>query len=203
MKRAAPNALGNREKRTAALLLWAATAITLPAQTFTTLHSFAGADGASPPIRCVGSGHRRALYGTTAGGGAYTCADSNYTGCGTVFKITPSGTLTALYSFCAQGGCADGYNPFAGLIQATSGELYGTTYYGGASDACYGGCGTVFKITPSGALATVYTFCSQDGCADGYGPEAGLVQAGGRAGSGHQWRLLRDNAKWDPRWVRV
>jgi uncharacterized repeat protein (TIGR03803 family) len=103
----------------------AALDLTLPAQTFTTLHSFAGADGAYPQSGALVQATDGDLYGTTAGGGAYTCADSDHTGCGTVFKITPSGTLTALYSFCAQGGCADGYNPFAGLIHVTSGELYG------------------------------------------------------------------------------
>ena len=46
---------------------------------------------------------------------------------GTVFKITPSGTLTTLYSFCSKSGCADGAYPHAGLVQATDGNFYGTT----------------------------------------------------------------------------
>ena len=62
---------------------------------------------------------------------------------GTVFKITPGGTLTTLYSFCSQSGCTDGYYSLAGLIQATDGNFYGTTSGGGAN-----GDGTVFKITP-------------------------------------------------------
>ena len=97
-------------------------------------------------------------------------------GCGTIFKITPSGTLTTLHSFCAQSNCTDGESPEAGLIQATNGNFYGTTYQGGANCAP-DGCGTIFKITPSGTLTTVYSFCSQSGCSDGYYPEAGLIQA--------------------------
>ena len=91
--------------------------------------------------------------------------------------------LTTLYSFCAQSGCTDGLYPYAGLIQATDGNFYGTTSGGGANEKCViypetqpQGCGTVFKITPSGTLTTLYSFCSQDGCADGSVP-LGLVQA--------------------------
>jgi uncharacterized repeat protein (TIGR03803 family) len=89
-----------------------------------------------------------------------------------VFKITPSGTLTTLHSFCLQTRCTDGSGPFAGLVQATDGNLYGTTYVGGAH-----GYGTVFKITPSGTLTTLHSFCSQSGCTDGEFPQTGLVQA--------------------------
>jgi uncharacterized repeat protein (TIGR03803 family) len=74
------------------------------------------------------------FYGTTYGGGAY--------GKGTIFKITPGGTLTMLYSFCAQSGCSDGSNPIAGLVQASNGKLYGTTYGGGAYND-----GTVFSLS--------------------------------------------------------
>ena len=65
-------------------------------------------------------------------------------GCGTIFKITPAGTLTTLYSFCAQSACSDGFGPDAGLIQATNGDFYGTTYAGGANCTTIG-CGTVFS----------------------------------------------------------
>ncbi len=85
-----------------------------------------------------------------------------------------STTLTALYSFCAQGGtvCTDGSLPYAGLLQATDGNFYGTTYSGGANAS-----GTVYAVTPGGALTTLYSFCSQSNCADGRNPYAGLVQA--------------------------
>jgi uncharacterized repeat protein (TIGR03803 family) len=91
----------------------------------------------------------------------------------------PAQTFTTLYSFCNQGGeCADGERPYAGLVQATDGNLYGTTLNGGAGNACDYGCGTVFKITPSDALTTIYSFCSQGlPCTDGENPSGGLVQA--------------------------
>jgi uncharacterized repeat protein (TIGR03803 family) len=103
------------------------------------------------------------LYGTTTDEGAY--------GGGTVFKITPNGTLTTLYSFCAQTGCPDGEEPNAGLIQASNGNFYGTTLYGGASPTCTypDGCGTIFEITPSGTLTTIQS-------SNAFGP-TGLIQA--------------------------
>jgi uncharacterized repeat protein (TIGR03803 family) len=107
------------------------------------------------------------FYGTTTEGGAY--------GKGTVFQFNPNGTLTTLYSFCPESSCTDGAVPEAGLIQATDGNLYGTTWAGGA----FGG-GTVFEITPGGTpstAATLYSFCAQSGCPDGVAPTAGLIQA--------------------------
>src|ERR1035437_228051 len=162
----------------AVFVLCAATAVVLPARTFTTLHSFDGTDGGQPRAGLVQATNGD-LYGTTGSGGVNNNAECSYfgTGCGTVFKITPSGTLTTLYSFCAQSGCTDGYYPNAGLVQATNGDLYGTTAYGPNCPGVGPGCGTVFKITPSGALTTLYSFCSQSGCPDGSDPEAGLVQA--------------------------
>jgi uncharacterized repeat protein (TIGR03803 family) len=112
------------------------------------------------------------LYGTTQNGGANDAC--SVVGCGTVFKISPSGTLTTLYSFCSQSGCTDGYRPVAGLIQGADGNFYGTTQFGGASGACTGGCGTVFKITPSGTLTTLHSFDGTDGNDLFF---AGLIQA--------------------------
>jgi uncharacterized repeat protein (TIGR03803 family) len=165
-------------------LLWTGAAVALPAQTtasappsakFTTLHRFTGTDGIFPEAGLVQATNGD-FYGTTAGGGTN---NSCYEGCGTVFKITPSGKLTTLYSFCSEGGrhCTDGESPQAGLVQAIDGNFYGTTVGGGANDDCgTGGCGTVFKITPSGSLTTIYSFCSQSNCTDGSSPEADLVQ---------------------------
>ena len=83
------------------------------------------------------------FYGTTLVGG------TNFDG--TVFKITPSGTLTTLYSFCSQSGCTDGGVPQAGLVQATNGNFYGTASEGGVrcrtSDGPAEGCGTVFSLS--------------------------------------------------------
>jgi uncharacterized repeat protein (TIGR03803 family) len=147
---------------------------------FTSLHSFDGTDGSFPYSGLVQATDGD-LYGTTYAGGAndVSCSVGFMSGCGTVFKITPSGTLTTLYSFCSQTNCTDGANPYAGLVQATDGNFYGTTQEGGANDvACgSGGCGTVFKITPTGTLTTLYSFCSQTNCTDGAVPYAGLVQA--------------------------
>jgi uncharacterized repeat protein (TIGR03803 family) len=108
------------------------------------------------------------FYGITSFGGANDG--------GTVFKITPSGTLTTLYNFCSQSGCADGAAPYAALVQGTDGNFYGTTTRGGANPGFYGdGGGTVFRITPGGALTTLYSFCTQRACRDGGWPVANLV----------------------------
>ena len=94
------------------------------------------------------------------------------------FEHAPSGALTRLYSFCAQSGCADGQQPVGGLVQAANGDLYGTTSAGGASTFGFvTGLGTVFRVTPSGTLTTLYSFYLQSGCADGEVPQAALVQA--------------------------
>src|SRR5271166_1837884 len=159
----------------------AATAIASPAQTLTTLVSFDGTNGAGPQSYLI-QGSDGNFYGTTMYGGANdapACDFGILVGCGTVFKITPGGTLTTLYSFCAQSNCTDGANPYGGLVQATDGNFYGTTYQGGAVANCGGifGCGTVFKITPGGTLTTLYSFCAQSNCTDGVYPYAGLVQA--------------------------
>jgi len=108
------------------------------------------------------------FYGTTSAGGAH--------GKGTVFEITPLGKLTTLYSFCSKPNCADGAAPFAGLVQAGSGNLYGTTSVSGAN----GNGGTIFEITPKGELTTLYSFCGKTNCSDGATPYAQLVQAGYR-----------------------
>jgi uncharacterized repeat protein (TIGR03803 family) len=114
------------------------------------------------------------LYGTTGASG------TGPGGSGTVFKISSEGQLETLYTFCAQSGCADGSSPFGTLTQATDGNLYGTTFSGSVfASICnaFLGCGTVFEITPGGALTTLYSFCYvQSTCAEGANPRAGLVQ---------------------------
>jgi uncharacterized repeat protein (TIGR03803 family) len=144
------------------------------AQTFTQLHNFDITDGANPYAALVQATDGN-LYGTTEQGGANSCIILEANGCGTVFKITPSGTLTTLHSF----DFTDGAGPNAGLIQATDGNFYGTTGVGGANTTCNSdyGCGTIFKITPGGTVTTLYNFCSQSNCPDGEWPSAGLVQA--------------------------
>jgi uncharacterized repeat protein (TIGR03803 family) len=162
------------------------------AGTLTTLHSFCSQgestgcpDGSGPnALIQAADGH---LYGTTGSGGSGTGCDG--AACGTVFKITASGTLTTLYAFCSQGifgdNCPDGDEPNA-LTQAADGNSYGITVNGGPNIGCprnFDGYGTVFKITPSGGLTTVYSFCAQtdpDGrCIDGSVPNGLLLATDG------------------------
>jgi uncharacterized repeat protein (TIGR03803 family) len=91
-------------------------------------------------------------------------------GCGTVFRITLSGDLTTLHTFCTSGNCPDGSEPQARLVQATDGNLYGTTYRGGEGGS--DGAGTVFAITPAGSLAMLHSFTGFDGDF----PQEGLIQ---------------------------
>ncbi len=168
----------------AVFLLTAAAAIALPAQTFTSLHSFDGADGQRPwYYSALVQATDGNFYGTTYLGGANVAnCTSTAEGCGTVFKITPGGTLTTIYSFCSLSNCTDGANPTAGLVQAADGNLYGTTNAGGS----LGGVGTVFRITlplpPSGTspLTTLYSFCDLPEPTCGPGgthPQTALIKA--------------------------
>jgi uncharacterized repeat protein (TIGR03803 family) len=135
----------------------------------TTLYSFSNnsaftnSDGANPEAALI-QGKDGDLYGT--------CYQGGVNGWGTVFKITTSGALTILYSF--SGYPIDGGFPAAGLVQGRDGNLYGACSAGGAN-----GWGTVFKITTSGALTTLYTFSAPSSTstnADGADPQAGLIQ---------------------------
>ncbi|HEV2176684.1 MAG TPA: choice-of-anchor tandem repeat GloVer-containing protein [Terriglobia bacterium] len=149
-----------------------------PNGTLTTLHDFCSqnncADG-NGPNRLIQATDGN-LYGTTTSGGANVSCFFG-AGCGTVFKITPGGALTTLYSFCAQANCTDGEGPRGPLQEGTDGNFYGVTAYGGKL-TCNGGdgCGTIFKITPAGVLTTLYGFCSESACADGNTPFYGLIQ---------------------------
>ena len=139
------------------------------------LYSFEGATDGANSYAALIQGTDGNFYGTTAYGGT-----SNN---GTVFKVTPSGAETVLYTFT---GGTDGAQPFSGLIEGADGNFYGTTQSGGTA-----GHGTVFMITPAGAETVLYSFM---GGADGLAPSAALIQgsdgnfygstAGGGAGSG-------------------
>ena len=132
------------------------------AQIFTTVLSFNASNGSQPngPLALGLDGN---LYGTTATGGSQ--------GRGSVFKITPTRTLTRLYSFCSLAKCADGGVPNAGLVLGRDGNLYGTTTYGGARNV-----GTIFKISPQGVLTTLHNFCGTT-CGEGYGTDQPLIEA--------------------------
>jgi uncharacterized repeat protein (TIGR03803 family) len=153
-----------------------------PLGTLTTLHDFCafGCAGGTYPYAELVQGTDGNFYGTTElGGNTANCPDSG-DGCGTVFRVSPDGTLKILYSFCAQTNCPDGSGPVGGLVQGADGNFYGTTTNGptrktGGPCGSFG-CGTVFKITPSGELTTLYRFCAQTDCPDGAEPEASMVQ---------------------------
>jgi len=125
----------------------------------TVLHSFKGNDGAFPLAALVMDVNGN-LYGTTSSGGASSE--------GVVFKLSKNGTESTLHNFTGQG---DGANPDSSLLRDKKGNLYGTTQAGGA----FGG-GVVFELTTAGNLIVLHSFCSQQACADGQGPVAGLVK---------------------------
>jgi uncharacterized repeat protein (TIGR03803 family) len=135
--------------------------------TLTTLYSFCDQpgceDGSFPAAALVQADGD--FYGTTGLGGN--------TNEGTVFKITSGGALTTLYSFCSLSGCPDGNAPHGALVLADNGSFYGITSGGGNGPFD----GTVFEISPTGALSTLYSFCTQTNCTDGEYPFGGLIQA--------------------------
>jgi uncharacterized repeat protein (TIGR03803 family) len=154
-----------------------------PSGSYTNLYSFGASpyDGANPGSGLV-QGSDGNFYGTTYWGGT--------NGFGTVFRISPSGSKTNLYSF--GGGTNDGGHPLA-LVEGSDGNFYGTTVFGGTN--LYG---TVFRISPSGSETILHSFPSS--VADGIYPSAGLVQGsdgdfygvtgdGGTPGYGNMFRI--------------
>jgi uncharacterized repeat protein (TIGR03803 family) len=143
---------------------------------FKTLYNFTGGSDGSLPLASLITDKAGNFYGTTLLGGTH--------GAGTVFKLSPKGVETTLYSF-ANGN--DGFEPIGGLVADKAGNLYGTTQGGGNSQS-----GTVFKVTASGAETVLYTFT---GGSDGGAPRAGLIMdkagnlygttlLGGKSGNG-------------------
>jgi uncharacterized repeat protein (TIGR03803 family) len=134
---------------------------------FTTIHVFDLTTGYNPNAPMI-QGNDGNYYGTTTLGGKTatpTCVAAFASStCGTVFKITPSGTVTFIYEFAK----TDGAGPIGPVIQGTDGNFYGTTSEGGTS-----GFGVVFKLTSSGVLTVLHDFNGTDGKT----PDAGLVQA--------------------------
>jgi uncharacterized repeat protein (TIGR03803 family) len=136
-----------------------------PAGKLKVLYTFSGV-GTYPEGVLLGTDGN--FYGTTY-----------YTECctlgGIVFKITPDGTETTLYTFCSQTNCTDGELPLGGLTEGTDGNFYGTTVFGGIDNCSsfpFKGCGAIYKITPGGDLTTLYSFCPQTNCPDGSFPNA-------------------------------
>lgn len=161
-----------------------------PGGQLTTLHNFNQLDGCHPAGTVI-RGRDGGFYGT-AGGGAH--------GAGVAFRMNTAGQFTDFYSFCSRSNCADGYIPNAPLLQASDGNFYGTTVFGGSAAR---NAGTVFRISRSGQLTTLYSFCQEKACPEGGKPTGSLIQAndgniygvnsqggsGGRAGSGTVFRL--------------
>ena len=173
-----------------ALLLAAtpATAATLKplfhfADTGTTQSQYANGAGPTGELLQASDGN---FYGTTIYGGAGLCpkqGTSGVQGCGTIFRLTPQGAITTLFSFpydTATSTAPKGAYPTAGLIEGKDHNLYGVAQDGGTA-RCNGvlGCGTLFRITTAGAFTLLHQFCSGDGCAnpsEGGRPYAHLVQ---------------------------
>jgi uncharacterized repeat protein (TIGR03803 family) len=147
----------------AVVIVCIATVAAARAQTFTTLLNFNGTDGTYPAYMSLIQGPDGNFYGTTESGGS--CAF-----CGTVFRVTETGTLS-FYDFCKHISCRDGFAPTGGLTLGMSGNFYGTTQSGGSHSG-----GTVFEITQSGKLTTLYSFCAQENCFDGEWPLAGVIE---------------------------
>jgi uncharacterized repeat protein (TIGR03803 family) len=141
-----------------------------PDGTYSVIYSFgAGPDDGQVPQSALIQGSDGNLYGTTNQGGASAASD------GTVFKISPGGAYSVLYSFGSSSN--DGALPGSGVVQGADGNFYGTTAVGGAFPAsCSGiGCGTVFELTPQGQETVLYSFGGND--IDGEMPQASLLLA--------------------------
>jgi uncharacterized repeat protein (TIGR03803 family) len=138
------------------------------------------ADGRGPESG-LSLGPDGSFYGTTVQGGTTGCYGSF--GCGTIFKITPGGSLTTLYRFT---GGNDGRNPYGPPSRGRDGLFYGTASRAGTSD-----CGTLYRITTSGAFTLLYEFDNVHGCFSTASPVLGTdgnfygnVLQGGTAGLG-------------------
>jgi uncharacterized repeat protein (TIGR03803 family) len=132
------------------------------------LYTFTGeADGCYPVGLILDK--RGNLYGVTTGGGSATCGSGD----GVVFELDAGGNFSVLHTF--EG--SDGASPDSILLFDAAGNLYGTTIYGGSSNTCQAGCGTVFKLAPNGngtwTESVLHSFCSAGGCADGLYPARG------------------------------
>jgi len=131
----------------------------------TVLHRFTGrTDGAYPTGSLVRDSAGN-LYGATFYGGLPGCRLNTTKGCGTIFKLDRSGTLTVLHTFA---GLSDGANPNGSLILDAAGNLYGTTASGGPLNQ-----GTVFELDTNGDLTVLHAFA---GKSDGSQPIAGVTR---------------------------
>jgi uncharacterized repeat protein (TIGR03803 family) len=133
-----------------------------PSGNETVLYSFSGEEDGSEVTDTLVLDSVGNLYGTTFDGGDLSCFKPY--GCGVVFRLDPAGVETVLFRFSDE--TATGWQPIGGLVRDASGNLFGTTYRGGAN-----GLGTVFKLDPAGHETLLYSFT---GGSDGGYPYAGL-----------------------------
>ncbi len=149
-----------------AVLLLTFAAQTAVAQTYTILYTFQGGTDGGFPNAGVYRDSSGNLYGITNTAGNRN--DCNDYGCGTVYKLTPSGQLSVLHTFT---GGADGWPnaTWGSLIPDPAGNLYGVASIGGLRDN-----GTVFQVTPSGGFTVRHTFPSSNN--DGLGPQFSLLR---------------------------
>jgi uncharacterized repeat protein (TIGR03803 family) len=161
---------------------------------FSTLYSFPkGGDGPSNIGASLIVDSDGNLYGVSTNGGQYRR--------GTIFRVSPTGTLSVLYNFK---GSPDGFGPTASLFRDSAGNLYGTTSAGGKLGGCGpepSGCGTVFKLTSAGKETVLYRFTgltdgglpnigvTADSAGNVYGATLNEVQAGGDAGNGDVYKI--------------
>jgi uncharacterized repeat protein (TIGR03803 family) len=131
---------------------------------FTRLHDFndGNASGCGAARGGVVEGLDRKLYGTWNGGGTSLM--------GIVFRLEPNGSMTTLHNFSG----SDGMQPNGDLTLASDGNIYGTTLNGGSCAPDLAGCGTIFRISPTGVVSTVYSFDGTTGMHPGGGR---LIQA--------------------------
>lgn len=142
--------------------------------TYTVIHSFSGSDGAFPEAKLI-SDDAGNFFGTTSQGGiAGNCEGmSSKVGCGTVFELSSQGVFSTLYLF--QGG-ADGAGPEATLAIDASGDLYGTTFYGGGAGCKkLGGCGTIFELISQGGGVWTESVLKRFVGSNGASPASGLI----------------------------
>jgi uncharacterized repeat protein (TIGR03803 family) len=137
-----------------------ASAATYAHAQYSVLYSF-GASGsvdAAGPFGAIAQGEDGSLYSTGEIGGANNR--------GGVYKITTAGKEKLLYSFCSLANCADGNGPVGGLTLRPDGHFIGATTDNAA--AVGEGFGTIFDVSPTGSLTTLYSFT---GGADGANPD--------------------------------
>lgn len=156
----------------------------LHAQTYRVFYSFPSEQAGNDPTSTLVRDQAGNLYGTTfSGGTSFGNNCSLWGGCGTIFKITPTGKQTTLFNFGLTS--TDGQNPYS-TVAVVGNALYGTTIYGGVD-----GNGTVFKLDSTGHETILHSFT---GGTDGKYPDAGVVpdSAGNIYGAAQQGGNLAD-----------